>query len=135
MSTAKIQSGDSVKITAGNYRGTTGRITKVVHITLPNGQLRVRASVDNVAKIVKYRKSQSVQGQKYPGSMGSVNRMIDISNISLVDDKGAVSKVKIAIDDKKKKTRVLKTTGATVAKQRTVKETKVNPDSTELVTK
>jgi large subunit ribosomal protein L24 len=129
MSTAKIQSGDSVRIIAGNYRGTVGRVTKVVRVTLPNGKARVRASVDAVAKIVKYRKSQTFQGQNYPGSMGQVNRLIDISNISLIDIDDKISKVKVVVDGKKK-VRQYKTTSTAVKREKIVKVSKSESELT-----
>lgn len=99
---AKIQTGDNVKIIAGNYRGTVGVVTKVVKKVAANGNVSYRAAVTNVAKIAKYRKSQSFQGQSYPGAKLEVDRMIDISNISLINPKGDLSRVKIVFENGKK---------------------------------
>jgi ribosomal protein L24 len=116
MSIAKIQSGDKVKIIAGNYKGTIGDIVKVVKKVSKNGKIKIRASVSSVPKIAKYRKSSSFQGQSYPGLKTETDRFLDVSNLSLLTDDLKVSKVKISIDDKNKKTRVLKKTNEVIKK-------------------
>jgi large subunit ribosomal protein L24 len=121
MSIAKIQTGDQVKVISGNYKGTTGQVIKVVKKVLPNGKIRIRASVNSIPKIVKYRKSNVVQGQKYAGLMSQVDRTVDISNLSLVTSDFKVSKSKVVVDDSGKKTRVLKKTGESVTSQKIVK--------------
>jgi large subunit ribosomal protein L24 len=129
MSIAKIQTGDKVKVIAGNYRGTAGVVTKVVRKKLHNGTMKVRAAVNSVPKIAKYRSAQTYQGQSFPGSKFEVDRLIDISNLSLVDPSNQVSKVKIETQNGKK-TRVYKKSGIQVEKQM-VESTQEAPSSEE----
>lgn len=125
MSKAKIQSGDTVKVISGNYKGTIGVVTKVIKKVKPNGKLSLRASVNSIPKIAKYRKSQTYQGQSYPGAILQADRTVDISNIALLDDKEKVSKIKIEINDGKK-TRFYKSTGKIVSKVKIEKTSKIN---------
>jgi large subunit ribosomal protein L24 len=118
MSTSKIQKGDSVKVISGKYKGTTGLITKVV---TGDKWTPTRVAVDAVAKIVNYQKANRAAGM--PGQMTNVDRMIDSSNVQLVDSKGKVSKSFIKISDGKK-VRVLKTTKTEVKKAEIAKEVK-----------
>ena len=83
MSTVKIQTGDTVQVISGNYRGTVGVVTKVIKTKARNGLTMKRASVSTVPKIAKYRKSQSVQGTTYPGQKFDIDRTIDLSNLML----------------------------------------------------
>jgi ribosomal protein L24 len=122
MSIAKIQTGDNVKVTSGNFKGTIGVVTKVVTSTARNGLIKKRASVSTIKKIVKYRKSQTFQGQKYPGQQFDTDRTVDISNLSLFDGK-AISKSKVEVKDNKK-VRVLKKTNAIVTKEKVLKTPK-----------
>ncbi len=118
MSIAKIQTGDQVKVIAGNYKGNVGQVLKVVKRKSANGKvIKIRAAVSNVPKIAKYRRSTVVQGQSYPGMKTETDRFIDLSNLSLVTSDQKYSKVKIALDEKGKKIRVLKKTNETVVKQ------------------
>lgn len=121
MSIAKIQTGDQVKVISGNYKGTTGQVIKVLKKVLRNGKVRVRASVSSIPKIVKYRKSSIVQGQKYAGMMSQVDRTVDISNLSLVTSDLKVSKTKIMTEDTGKKIRILKKNGEPVISQKVIK--------------
>lgn len=120
MSIAKIQSGDSVKIIAGNYKGITGTVTKIIHKKYPKGKgkflIKTRASVDTIKKIAKYRKSTVYQGQKYAGNMSQVDRFVDVSNLMLLDENIKVARVRIEIKDDKK-TRIFATTGGIISKK------------------
>lgn len=120
MSIAKIQSGDSVKIIAGNYKGITGTITKIIHKKYPKGKgkflVKTRASVDTIKKIAKYRKSTVYQGQKYAGNMSQVDRFVDVSNLMLLDENMKATRIRIEVKDDKK-TRIFATTSATVFKK------------------
>jgi large subunit ribosomal protein L24 len=114
MSISKIQTGDNVKVLSGKYRGHTGKVTAVRKKTDERGRLKIRASVSGVETIAKYRKANRTYNT--PGAQNQVDRFMDISNISLIDEKGSVSKVKI--DEKEgKKFRVYKTTGTKVTKE------------------
>jgi large subunit ribosomal protein L24 len=114
MSIAKIQSGDSVKVISGNYKGITGEVSKVVKIVAPNGKIKTRASLTNIPKIAKYRKSSTFQGQKYPGLKTETDRFLDVSNLTLLTSEGVPSKVKIITNETGKKTRVLKKNNQTI---------------------
>ena len=115
MSIAKIQSGDKVKVIAGNYKGTVGEVVKVIKTVAKNGKIKIRASVSSVPKIAKYRKSSSFQGQTYPGLKTETDRFIDTSNLSLLTADDKLSKVKITLEGDKK-VRVLKKTNETIKK-------------------
>jgi len=117
MSTAKIQSGDQVKVISGKFKGTIGQVTSIIKKSYSRGIIKIRAAVSNVPKIANYKKSTVIQGQNYPGSMNQVDRFIDVSNLSLLTSDLKLSKVKISIDENGKKTRVLKKTGDLVIKQ------------------
>lgn len=120
MSIAKIQSGDSVKIIAGNYKGITGTVTKIIHKKYPKGKgkflVKTRASVDTIKKIAKYRKSTVYQGQKYAGNMSQVDRFVDVSNLMLLDENMKPARVRIVVKDDKK-TRIFATTSGTISKK------------------
>jgi large subunit ribosomal protein L24 len=124
MSIAKIQTGDTVKVIAGNFKGSVGVVTKVQKKQYRNGIIKTRASVNGLPKIAKYRKAQTFQGQNYPGAKLEVDRFIDVSNLSLVDAKNKLSKVRIEISKDGKKLRVLKTTSKVVEKLTSSKKTK-----------
>ena len=119
MSTSKIQSGDNVRITTGNYKGIIGQILKVVKIK-SSKTIRTRVAVSNVPKIVKYRKSN--KSFNVPGQMLNTDRMIDISNVSLITGSNNLSKVSINVDPKtNKKSRILKKDNSVVEKNIIVK--------------
>jgi large subunit ribosomal protein L24 len=122
MAKAKIQTGDTVKIIAGNYKGLTGQVLKVVK--KDNGKVvKTRASISTVEGINKYRRSFKYNGQEYPGSVYTVPRMIDISNLSHLTKDGKLSKVLIKTDDKTgKRVRVLKKTGTEIKSVKVVVE-------------
>jgi large subunit ribosomal protein L24 len=121
MSIAKIQTGDTVKVIAGNYKGTAGQVTNVVKTTKPNGRVSLRVAVSTVPQIVKFRKGQ--RQANVPGQMLSTDRLLDVSNVSLVGAKDQVSKVQI-VEEKGKKVRKLKKGGAVVVKKVTDKPEK-----------
>ena len=121
MATAKIQSGDKVLVTSGNYKGTQGVVTKVHKlIKYKNGKAYIikRAEVSNVATIVKYRRSVTYNGQEYPGTQTFVNRKIDISNLSLTTTSKKPSKVLIKTDEDGKKQRYLKKDDSLVIREK-----------------
>ena len=120
MSIAKIQSGDTVKVIAGNFKGTVGLVTKVIHKEYPKGKnksiIKTRAAVDSIKKITKYRKSTVYQGQKYAGSMNQIDRFVDISNLMVLDESGKPARVKI-VEKEGKKVRTFQTTGTPLVKK------------------
>lgn len=111
MSISKIQKGDHVKVISGKFKGTVG-IVSSVRKNKQSGSVRV--AVSTTPKIAKYQKANKQYG--VPGSMKQVDRFIDVSNISLLDDKGNISKVKIESKDNFS-FRVYKTTGKKVEKK------------------
>jgi large subunit ribosomal protein L24 len=112
MAISKIQAGDKVKVLSGNFKNHVGVIVKVIKKTRNNGSVVQRVSVSGVKKLSKFKKKTNYQGQTYPGQITEVDRFLDISNVSLVDDKGQVSKVAIASDNGRKQ-RIYKTTKKT----------------------
>jgi large subunit ribosomal protein L24 len=120
MSIAKIQSGDTVKVTSGNYKGTVGQVLKIFPKIRKNGRVIKRASLTNIPKIVKYRKSNVFQGQQYPGLKLETDRTIDLSNLSLLTDDNTISKSKIELLNGKK-VRVLKKNNQTVSNVKIIK--------------
>jgi ribosomal protein L24 len=102
MSIAKIQTGDTVKVIAGNYKGLIGQVIKVVKVNAKYGnKVNTRVAVSTVPKISKFRKAQTHQGQEYPGSITAVDRLIDISNVASWNGT-TTSRVRIAVIDGKK---------------------------------
>ena len=119
MAKSKIQSGDNIKIISGGYKGTLGQVLKIVK----KGQgkfEKVRASISTVPGITKYKRSFKYQGQDYPGSMYSVPRLIDLSNLTLLTTKGEISKVLVKEVDGKR-VRTLQKTGDVVTKTKLAK--------------
>ena len=125
MSTVKIQTGDTVKVISGNYRGTVGVVTKVIKTKARNGLIMKRASVSTVPKIAKYRKSQSVQGTTYPGQKFDIDRTIDLSNLMLFT--GSTTSRSVIKTVEGKKLRVYKKTSETVVKEK-VSKVKTTPE-------
>jgi large subunit ribosomal protein L24 len=122
MAIAKIQTGDTVKVTAGNYKGTVGQVVRIVK--KKKGALEVkRAIVSTVPKLTKYRKSYKAYSM--PGMKYEKDRAVDVSNLTLLTEKDEPSKVKIEISKEGKKTRVLKKTGKVVEKKEVLKADKV----------
>jgi large subunit ribosomal protein L24 len=121
MAKARIQSGDTIKITSGNYKGTIGQVLKIVKKS-DGKRTFLRASISSVPGINKYKKSFKYNGQSYPGSVYQVPRLIDTSNLSHLTADNKVSKVQITTDESGKKVRTLKKTGKTIENVRLVKE-------------
>lgn len=107
----KIQSGDKVKVISGKYKGILGQVTKVVTKLRPGKLPQLRAAVNNIPKIVKFKKKNVAFN--VPGEQLETDRLIDLSNLSLVTEDGAISKVKFEIKGDKK-VRILKKNGAEV---------------------
>ena len=122
MATGKIQSGDKVLITAGNYKGTEGVVTKVLKIIkykYGKAYMIKRAEVSNVPTIVKYRRAVTYNGKDYPGTQTFVNRKLNISNLSLVTADGKRSKVSIKIENDKKQ-RYLKKDDSLIVREKII---------------
>lgn len=119
MATAKIQTGDKVKVITGKFKNISGQVLRVAKTTTSKG-LIVRAAVSGVPQIVKFRKAFSQGGQSYPGSQYMVDRMIDVSNIRMVTADGQTTGIKIEIQDGKK-VRVMKKNGEVVVNNKVAK--------------
>ncbi|NJL96313.1 hypothetical protein HC864_00565 [Candidatus Gracilibacteria bacterium] len=115
MSVAKIQKGDNVVITTGMFKGHQGVVTKVVKILRRNGLIQTKVSVSEVKQLVDYKKSN--RQYDVPGQKGLKDRLIDASNVSMVDEKGKITKVKIELDDNGKKSRIFKSTSKKIVRQ------------------
>jgi large subunit ribosomal protein L24 len=114
MSITKIQTGDQVKVIAGKYRGTVGQVIKVV--SKQKGKTLVkRAAINTVPKINNYRKAN--KAFNVPGQLTTIDRLIDLSNLSLLTADGQTSRVKIEVKDSKK-VRVLTKTGSLVERNK-----------------
>ena len=120
MAKAKIQTGDTVKIISGNYRGVIGQVLAIVK--KDNGKVvKTRASIATVPGINKYRRSFKYNGQAYPGSVYQVPRLVDVSNLSHITEDGQLSKVIITTDESGKKIRTLKKNGVVIVSNKVAK--------------
>jgi large subunit ribosomal protein L24 len=119
MSTSKIQTGDKVKVTAGKYRGSVGTVTGTYMSKKRNGITIKRIRMSGIELQISYQKG--FRAANMPGQMLSKERSLDASNVSLVDAKGVISKVKIDTVGGKK-VRVLKKGGAQVVKEKAAKK-------------
>lgn len=111
MAIAKIKTGDKVKVTAGKFKGIEGIVVDVTTKTRGNGSTVKRAIINEIPTIVKYRKAN--RAYNMPGQKLEVPRTTDLSNLSLLTEKGELSKVKIEVKDGKK-VRVFKKDGSLV---------------------
>ncbi|MEI6728474.1 MAG: KOW motif-containing protein [bacterium] len=117
MAISRIQKGDKVKVISGKYKGISGVITGVFKKEYYGGVIKKRVTVSEIPRIVKFKKAVNYNGQKFPGSQTMVERKIDSSNVSLVTDKGEISKSKVEIQGDKK-VRVLKKNSEIVVKSK-----------------
>jgi large subunit ribosomal protein L24 len=119
MATAKIQTGDKVKVITGKYKNTIGQVLKVEKTQTSKG-LRIRASVSGVPQIIKFRKAFTYNGESFPGSQYMVDRLIDISNLRIVTTDGQTTGVRVELRNGKK-VRVMKKTGEVVVNKKVPK--------------
>ena len=97
-----IRSGDTVKVIAGNAKGETGKIKKVLVD-------KSRATVEGVNMITKHVKPNAQNPQ---GSIEKMEGTIHISNLMVVDPKsGEPTRTGRKADDKGKLQRYSKKTG------------------------
>lgn len=97
-----IRSGDTVKVIAGNAKGETGKIKKVLIE-------KSRATVEGVNMITKHVKPNAQNPQ---GSIEKLEGTIHISNLMVVDPKtGEPTRTGRKADDKGKLQRFSKKTG------------------------
>jgi ribosomal protein L24 len=134
MAKAIIQTGDTVKIIAGAFKGQTGQVLSIVKKTTSKNTVKTRASVAGVPGLTKFRRAFKYNGQSYPGQMYSVPRLIDVSNLSHTTIDGIISKVAILKDATTgKRTRTLKKTGTPIVSAKVIKPKKLAPESENLL--
>jgi large subunit ribosomal protein L24 len=106
-STMKIRTGDQVKVISGKDRGKTGRVLRV----RPDTE---RVFVEGLSMIKRHTKPQQVAGAQSEQQVGGVIERegpIHVSNVMLLDAKGAPTRVRIEREDGRR-FRVAKSTGA-----------------------
>ena len=114
MSTAKLQTGDSVVVIAGKYKGSAGTIQSV-YVKVKNGKSHKRVVVSGLPTITRYQRAAKFAG--YAGQMFSAPRSIDVSNVALSTAEGKATRVRIEMTDGKK-SRVMIKSGTAVAHKR-----------------
>ena len=101
----KIKTGDTVKVISGHYEGTVAEVKAVNPMTN-------KVIVEGVNVVKKTLKPTQ---QNPEGGVVEKEAAIDASNVMLYDKKAkAASRVSIKVDDKGKKVRVYKKSGAEV---------------------
>lgn len=99
MAKLKIKSGDTVRITAGAQKGREGKVTKV--FTDKN-----KVIVEGVNMVKKHEKPSAANPQ---GGIKEKEAPLQISNVSLIDKNGKVTRVGFRMEGDKK-VRFAKTT-------------------------
>jgi large subunit ribosomal protein L24 len=105
----KIRTGDRVKVISGKDRGKTGRVLRVE----PANE---RLYVEQLNMIKRHTRPQQVGGAQSEAQLGGVIERegpIHISNVMLLDAKGAPTRVAITRESGQR-VRVAKSTGATL---------------------
>ncbi|MBT8256635.1 MAG: 50S ribosomal protein L24 [Bacteroidia bacterium] len=93
MGKLKIKSGDSVIVTAGDHKGTEGKVLRVI-------QDKNKAIVEGVNMVKKHEKPSAANPQ---GGITEKEAPIHISNLSLIDPKsGEATRVGYRMEDGKK---------------------------------
>ena len=92
MTKLKIKSGDTVKVIAGDHKGSEGKVQKVLSD-------KNKAIVEGVNMVKKHTKPRS---QKPQGGIGEKEAPIQISNLSLLTSKGEATRVGFRMEDGKK---------------------------------
>ncbi|NNK81674.1 MAG: 50S ribosomal protein L24 [Flavobacteriaceae bacterium] len=92
MGKLKIKSGDTVRVIAGDHRGSEGKILKVF-------KDKNKAIVEGVNMVKKHMKPSAQNPQ---GGIVEKEASINISNLSLLTSNGETTKVGIRIEGDKK---------------------------------
>ncbi len=100
MAKLKIKTGDTVRITAGDHKGTEGKVMRV-------DAEKNKAIVEGANMVSKHEKPSAQNPQ---GGIVKKEAPIHISNIALVDSKGETARVGYEVRDGKK-VRVSKKSG------------------------
>jgi len=101
---AKLKKGDKVVVLAGKDKGRTGAITRVM-------PTEGKAVVEGINIAVRHtRQSQTSRGGRIPQPMP-----VDLSNLALADpETGAPTRVGFRVDDRGRKVRYAKKSGAVI---------------------
>jgi large subunit ribosomal protein L24 len=103
----KVRTGDRVQVMSGKDRGKTGRILRV-------DTKRERVFVEGLNMVKRHTRPSQVPGAQSEAALGGVIERegpIHVSNVMILDGKGAPTRVRIEREDGKR-FRVAKTTGA-----------------------
>ena len=100
MTKLKIKTGDTVRITTGDHKGTEGKVMRV-------DSEKNKAIIEGANMVSKHEKPSAKNPQ---GGIVKKEAPIHISNLSLVDAKGETTRVAYEIRDGKK-VRVSKKSG------------------------
>ena len=92
MAKLKIKSGDTVRVIAGDHKGSEGKVMKVL-------KDKNKAIVEGVNMVKKHMKPSAQSPQ---GGIVEKEALIQISNISLLTSKGETTRVGYKIEDGKK---------------------------------
>ena len=101
---AKIKSGDRVIVLAGKDKGQTGRVTKV----MPAAE---KVVVEGVNMVQRHTKASQTDPQ---GGIKNKEASVHVSNVAIVDSKGAPTRVGFRMEGDKK-VRFAKTTGEVIS--------------------
>ena len=92
MTKFKIKSGDTVKVIAGDHKGSEGKVLKVL-------KDKNKAIVEGVNMVKKHTKPSAQSPQ---GGIVEKEAPIQISNLSLLTSKGEATRVGFRMEDGKK---------------------------------
>ena len=92
MAKLKIKSGDTVRVIAGDHKGSEGKVMKVL-------KDKNKAIVEGVNMVKKHMKPSAQSPQ---GGIVEKEALIQISNISLLTAKGETTRVGYKMEDGKK---------------------------------
>jgi large subunit ribosomal protein L24 len=100
-----IKTGDTVMVIAGQSKGQTGRIIRMI-------PKQHRAVVEGVNLVTKHQKPTASSPQ---GGLSQMEAPLHVSNLMLIDPKtGTPTRVGMKITDKGQKVRVAKKSGETI---------------------
>ena len=92
MNKLKIKSGDTVRIIAGDHKGQEGKVQKIL-------REKNKAIVEGVNMVSKHEKPSASNPQ---GGIVKKEAPLHISNLSLIDKKGDITRVGFKTEDGKK---------------------------------
>ncbi|MFD0964909.1 50S ribosomal protein L24 [Pseudofulvibacter geojedonensis] len=92
MTKLKIKTGDTVRVIAGEHKGSEGKVTKIFHA-------KNRAIVEEVNMVSKHVKPSAQNPQ---GGIVKKEASIHVSNLSLLTSKGETTRVGYKMEGDKK---------------------------------